>query len=118
MNLRCGRTSLLLRSIAPPLWKAYLNQSFRVQEGSLYRSCRIQKGRIELASSGPYFSDEVGELPLPLQAKFLRFLEYGDFTRVGGNQTRQCEARIIAATNRNLKDLVQQGRFRQDLFFS
>ena len=54
---------------------------------------------------------------MPLQAKFLRFLEYGDFTRVGGNQTRQCEARVIAATNKNLKDLVQQGRFRQDLFF-
>jgi two-component system, NtrC family, response regulator AtoC len=70
-----------------------------------------------LASSGTIFFDEIGELPMPLQAKFLRFLEYGDFTRVGGNQTRQCEARIIAATNRNLKDLVQQGRFRQDLFF-
>jgi two-component system, NtrC family, response regulator AtoC len=59
----------------------------------------------------------VGELPLPLQAKLLRFLEYGDFTRVGGNETRQSEARIVTATNRNLKDLVQQGRFRQDLFF-
>lgn len=93
------------------------SELFGYKKGAFTGAVESKKGRLELASSGTIFFDEVGELPLPLQAKFLRFLEYGDFTRVGGNQTRQCEARIIAATNRNLKDLVQQGRFRQDLFF-
>jgi two-component system, NtrC family, response regulator AtoC len=93
------------------------SELFGYKKGAFTGAVESKKGRLELASSGTLFFDEVGELPLPMQAKFLRFLEYGDFTRVGGNQTRQCEARIIAATNRNLKDLVQQGRFRQDLFF-
>jgi two-component system response regulator AtoC len=93
------------------------SELFGYKKGAFTGAVESKKGRLELASSGTLFFDEVGELPLPMQAKFLRFLEYGDFTRVGGNQTRQCEARIVAATNRNLKDLVQQGRFRQDLFF-
>jgi two-component system, NtrC family, response regulator AtoC len=93
------------------------SELFGYKKGAFTGAVESKKGRIELASSGTIFFDEVGELPLPLQAKLLRFLEYGDFTRVGGNQTRQCEARIIAATNRNLKDLVQQGLFRQDFFF-
>jgi len=93
------------------------SELFGYKKGAFTGAVESKKGRLELASSGTIFFDEVGEIPLPLQAKFLRFLEYGDFTRVGGNQTRQCEARIIAATNKNLKDLVQQGRFRQDLFF-
>ncbi|MCL4517783.1 MAG: sigma-54 dependent transcriptional regulator [Thaumarchaeota archaeon] len=93
------------------------SELFGYKKGAFTGAVESKKGRIELASSGTLFFDEVGELPPPLQAKFLRFLEYGDFTRVGGNQTRQCEARIIAATNRNLKDLVQQGRFRKDLYF-
>ncbi|MGB6065042.1 MAG: sigma-54 dependent transcriptional regulator [Desulfomonilaceae bacterium] len=93
------------------------SELFGHKKGAFTGAVESKKGRIELASSGTLFFDEVGELPLPIQAKFLRFLEYGDFTRVGGNQTRQCEARIIAATNKNLKDLVQEGLFRQDLFF-
>lgn len=93
------------------------SEMFGYKKGAFTGAFESKKGRIELASTGTIFFDEVGELPLPLQAKLLRFLEYGDFTRVGGNQTRQSEARIITATNRNLKDLVQQGRFRQDLFF-
>jgi len=93
------------------------SELFGYKKGAFTGAVESKKGRIELASSGTIFFDEVGEIPLPIQAKFLRFLEYGDFTRVGGSQTRQCEARIIAATNKNLKDLVQQGGFRQDLFF-
>ncbi|MBI5248064.1 MAG: sigma-54-dependent Fis family transcriptional regulator [Desulfomonile tiedjei] len=93
------------------------SELFGHKKGAFTGAVESKKGRIELASSGTIFFDEVGELPLPVQAKLLRFLEYGDFTRVGGSQTRQCEARIIAATNRDLKDLVHQGLFRQDLFF-
>jgi len=93
------------------------SELFGHMKGAFTGAVESKKGRVELASSGTIFFDEVGEIPLPMQAKFLRFLEYGDFTRVGGSQTRQCEARIVAATNKNLKDLVQQGRFRQDLFY-
>ena len=76
-----------------------------------------KKGRLEMAGQGTIFFDEVGELPLLLQAKLLRFLENREFTRVGGTQVQRSSARIVAATNRNLKDLAQQGRFRQDLLF-
>ncbi len=93
------------------------SELFGHKKGAFTGAAESKKGRIELAGAGTLFFDEVGELPLASQAKLLRFMEYGDFTRVGGNQPRQCEARIIAATNRNLKDLVQQGQFRQDLFF-
>jgi two-component system response regulator AtoC len=93
------------------------SELFGYKKGAFTGAAESKKGRIELAGSGTLFFDEVGELPLASQAKLLRFLEYGDFTRVGGNQPRQCEARIIAATNRNLKDLVREGLFRQDLFF-
>jgi len=93
------------------------SELFGYKKGAFTGAVESKKGRIELAGSGALFFDEVGELPAPLQAKFLRFLEYGDYTRVGGAQTRQCQARIVAATNRNLKDLVQQGKFRQDLYF-
>ncbi len=93
------------------------SELFGYKKGAFTGAAESKKGRIELAGSGTLFFDEVGELPLASQAKLLRFLEYGDFTRVGGNQPRQCEARIIAATNRNLRDLVKEGLFRQDLFF-
>ncbi|AFM23627.1 sigma-54-dependent transcriptional regulator [Desulfomonile tiedjei] len=93
------------------------SELFGYKKGAFTGAAESKKGRIELAGSGTLFFDEVGELPLASQAKLLRFLEYGDFTRVGGNQPRQCQARIIAATNRNLKDLVKEGLFRQDLFF-
>ncbi len=93
------------------------SELFGYKKGAFTGAAESKKGRIESAGSGTIFFDEVGELPLASQAKLLRFMEYGDFTRVGGNKTRQCEARILAATNRNLKDLVKQGLFRQDLFY-
>jgi two-component system response regulator AtoC len=93
------------------------SELFGHKKGAFTGAAESKRGRIELAGSGTLFFDEVGELPLASQAKLLRLMEYGDFTRVGGNQPRQCKARIIAATNRNLKDLVQKGEFRQDLYF-
>jgi transcriptional regulator with GAF, ATPase, and Fis domain len=63
------------------------------------------------------FLDEVGELPIDVQPKLLRVLESGEFRRVGGNKTLRAEARIIAATKRNLKEEVERGKFREDLYF-
>jgi DNA-binding NtrC family response regulator len=74
-------------------------------------------GRFEAAGTGTVFLDEIGELPLPLQAKLLRVLEEREYQRVGSNADLQLEARIVAATNRDLEQEVRRERFRQDLFY-
>jgi PAS domain S-box-containing protein len=74
-------------------------------------------GYLELAHEGVLFMDEIGELPLPSQVKLLRFLEDGQVARIGGIRPRQLNVRILAATNRNLKQMVADGRFRRDLFY-
>jgi PAS domain S-box-containing protein len=74
-------------------------------------------GVFEIAEGGTLFLDEIGEIPLPLQAKLLRFVESGEVVRVGGLKSRNINTRIIAATNRNLEQMVDEGSFRRDLFF-
>jgi PAS domain S-box-containing protein len=74
-------------------------------------------GRFEIANGGTIFLDEVGELPLDLQAKLLRILEAGEFERVGGSHTIKIDVRVIAATNRNLEEAVRKGIFRSDLYY-
>ncbi len=76
-----------------------------------------KKGKIELAGNGTLFLDEIGELPLIMQRKFLGFLQRNEYDRVGGKHPLTSRCRIIAATNRNLADMVNTGQFRQDLFF-
>lgn len=93
------------------------SELFGHERGAFTGAIDTKKGRLELAGRGTIFFDEVGDLPLPLQAKLLRFLEYREFTRVGGTKVRRSQARIIAATNRDLGEMVQRGRFRQDLLF-
>jgi transcriptional regulator with GAF, ATPase, and Fis domain len=75
------------------------------------------KGRFELAGAGTIFLDEIGDTSAPFQAKLLRVLEEREFYPVGGERPRRTEARIMAATNKPLADLVREGRFRDDLFF-
>src|SRR6185503_14960959 len=76
-----------------------------------------RKGRIENANGGTLFLDEIGEIPLPLQVKLLRFLQEQTIERVGGRQEIQINARVIAATNADLKKGMTSGTFREDLFY-
>ncbi|MEZ6128687.1 MAG: sigma 54-interacting transcriptional regulator [Planctomycetaceae bacterium] len=77
----------------------------------------IAPGRFELADGGTLFLDEIGEIPLDLQAKLLRVLQEGELERIGEERTRRLDVRIIAATNRDLRQESSEGRFRQDLFY-
>ena len=91
---------------------------FGYERGSFTGASRNGKpGLFELANGGTLFLDEIGELPLSLQPKLLRVLDSGDFRRVGGHATLQTDVRIIAATNRDLRKMVTQGLFREDLFY-
>ena len=76
-----------------------------------------RKGRFELAHGGTIFLDEVGEIPLAMQAKLLRVLQERRFERVGGTQTVEVDVRVVAATNRDLLRLAKEGKFREDLYY-
>jgi DNA-binding NtrC family response regulator len=93
------------------------NELFGHEKGSYTGAVDSQPGRFELARDGTLFLDEIGDLSLALQAKLLRVLQDGDFERVGGRQTLRSNARIIAATHRELNAMVAQGAFREDLYY-
>src|ERR1700730_1439686 len=93
------------------------SEVFGHEKGAFTGASERKLGRFELAHTGTLFLDEVGELPLETQVKFLHLLQRGEFERVGGNQTHKVDIRIVAATNRNLEKLVNDGHFRADLFY-
>ncbi|MCB1049650.1 MAG: sigma-54-dependent Fis family transcriptional regulator [Acidobacteria bacterium] len=93
------------------------NELFGHRRGAYTGAHRDERGRFELAQKGTLFLDEVGDIPLPLQVKLLRVLQERQFERLGDTQTRKLEARIIAATNRDLEAMVQAGSFRDDLYY-
>ena len=93
------------------------SELFGHEKGSFTGAATQRKGRFEEADSGTIFLDEVGELSLPMQAKLLRVLQEKSFERVGGNTPIQVNIRILAATNRNLAEMVAKGTFREDLFY-
>jgi len=93
------------------------SELFGHEEGAFTGATVTRKGRFELAEGGTIFVDEIGELSLDNQVKFLRVLQEKEFEKVGGTVTKKMTARVLAATNKNLKKLVENGRFREDLFY-
>jgi PAS domain S-box-containing protein len=100
--------------IPVPLFES---EVFGHERGAFTGAEEQRLGRLEVAHGGTLLLDEVGDLPLEVQAKLLRFLEDGQLTRVGGRQNIPVNIRVIAATNRDLEDMVAQGTFRADLFY-
>jgi two-component system, NtrC family, nitrogen regulation response regulator NtrX len=93
------------------------SELFGHEKGSFTGATATRRGKFELADGGTIFMDEVGDLQESSQAKLLRVLQEGEFHRVGGEQPIRVSVRVLSATNRNLSDLVSQGRFREDLFY-
>ena len=93
------------------------SELFGHEKGAFTGAFAQKIGRFELAHQGTLFLDEIGEIPLELQPKLLRALQEQEFERLGGNRTIQVDVRIIAATNRNLRQMVDEGKFRSDLYY-
>ena len=93
------------------------SELFGHEKGAFTGAISMRKGRFELADGGTIFLDEIGEIPLALQAKLLRAIQEKSFERVGGSKTLHVDVRIVSATNKELKDEVKKGAFREDLYY-
>ncbi len=93
------------------------SELFGHEKGAFTDAIREKKGKFELAGEGTIFLDEISEISPKLQTKLLRVIQEREFERVGGEKTIPMKARIIAATNKNLEEMVEQGKFRQDLYY-
>lgn len=93
------------------------SELFGHEKGAFTGAFTLKRGKFEVADKGTVFLDEIGELPLATQAKLLRVLQEKEFERVGGTKTIKSDVRIIAATNRDLQEMVKNGNFREDLYF-
>jgi Transcriptional regulator containing GAF, AAA-type ATPase, and DNA binding domains len=113
---RKGRALIKVNCSAVPD-TSFESEFFGHVKGAFTGALADRPGRFEMADHGTLFLDEIGEVPLPMQAKLLRVLQEGEFERVGDTHTRHVDVRILAATNRDLKQEVEAGRFRQDLYY-
>lgn len=93
------------------------SELFGHEKGAFTGAISTRKGRFELAQGGTIFLDEIGDMPLPMQVKLLRVLQERTYERVGGTQAIRADVRIIAATHRQLESMIDDGRFREDLFY-
>ena len=116
LSLRKERTLVKINCAALP-GNLIESELFGHEKGSFTGATSRRIGRFELADKGTIFLDEIGELPLELQAKLLRVLQEGEIERLGDSKTININVRIIAATHRDLKQMVSQGSFREDLFY-
>lgn len=113
---RNGRPLVRVNCAAIP-GELFESEFFGHVRGAFSGAIQDRPGRFQLADGGTLFLDEVGEIPLSLQGKLLRVLQDSEFERVGDATTRKVDVRVIAATNRDLQKLVQEGKFREDLYF-
>ena len=116
LSPRCNRSMVMVNCAALPSTLVE-SELFGHEKGAYTGAISREPGRFEVANGSTLLLDEIAELPLELQAKLLRVLEEGKFERVGSSTTRETNVRVIAATNRDLQEEVEAGRFRRDLFF-
>lgn len=115
LSKRSGRRYIRINCAAIPE-NLLESELFGHEKGAFTGAVRQKIGRVEEADGGTIFLDEIGDMSRPLQAKLLRFLEDGSFTRVGGNEERRVDVRLIAATNKDIVEAIRQETFREDLF--
>jgi transcriptional regulator with GAF, ATPase, and Fis domain len=116
VSVRCGRALIKLNCAAIPL-DLLESELFGHEKGAFTGAIARKVGRFELADKGTLFLDEVGDIPLALQPKLLRVLQEKEFERLGSVQTRRVDVRLVAATNRNLEQMVKRNEFRGDLYY-
>jgi formate hydrogenlyase transcriptional activator len=116
ISSRCGRSFIRLNCAAIPL-DLLESELFGHEKGAFTGAIAQKIGRFELADKGTLFLDEVGDIPPALQPKLLRVLQEQEFERLGSTRTHKVDVRLVAATNRNLMDMVNRGEFRSDLYY-
>ena len=113
---RAGRPFVAINCGAIPA-ELLESELFGHERGAFTGAIAARKGRFELADGGTLFLDELGDMPLPMQVKLLRVIQERSFERVGGTQTLRCNVRIVAATHRDLETRIDEGSFREDLYY-